>query len=51
LAEILPSAYASGESQGIGAIGSRVLFDLLREARSNLMYEFWPDIHHRFFHR
>jgi hypothetical protein len=40
-----------GEREDINAIGSRVAFDVLREAGSNLMHEFWPDVRRKFFHR
>ena len=49
--QALKDLYVPDERQGIGAIGSRVAFDLLREAGSNLMHEFWPDLRRRFFHR
>jgi hypothetical protein len=49
--QALKDLYVPGERQGIGAIGSRVAFDLLREAGNDLMHEFWPDVRRRFSHR
>jgi hypothetical protein len=49
--QALKDFYVPGERQGIGAIGSRVAFDLLREAGDNLRHEFWPDVRRRVFHR
>ncbi len=49
--QALKDFYVPGERQGIGAIASRVAFDLLREAGDNLMHEFWPDVRHRLLHR
>jgi hypothetical protein len=49
--QALKNAFVPGERQGIGAVGTRVAWDLLRESGSNLMHEFWPDLRRRFFHR
>jgi hypothetical protein len=49
--QALKDFYVPGERQGIAAIGSRVAFDLLREAGDNLMHEFWPDVRRKVFHR
>jgi hypothetical protein len=49
--QALKDFYVPGERQGIGAIGSRMAFDLLREAGDDLLHEFWPDVRRRFLHR
>jgi hypothetical protein len=49
--QALKDFYVPGERQGMGAVGSRVVFDLLREVGDDLMHEFWPDVRRRFLHR
>lgn len=47
----LSDLYVPGQQQGLRPLSSCISFDLLRDAGTNLLHEFWPDIRHKFLHR
>jgi hypothetical protein len=47
----LSNAYYPGSSVNAGEVGYRFATSAVSSALSNLLPEFWPDIHEKFFHR
>lgn len=47
--QALSDLYVPGQRQGLGPIGNRVLFDMVRDAGFNLLHEFWPDLRRAIF--
>lgn len=47
----LSDLYVPGQQQGLRPLSSCISFDLLRDAGTNLLHEFWPDMRRKFLHR
>lgn len=47
----LSDLYVPGQQQGLRPLSNCVSFNLLRDAGTNLVHEFWPDFRHKFLHR
>ena len=51
IAQALGDLYVPGRSQGLQPLVDRLTFNLARDAGTNLVHEFWPDIRRKIFRR
>src|SRR5260370_40738605 len=51
ISQALGDLYVPGRSQGLHPLADRLTFNLARDAVTNLVHEFWPEIRHKICHR
>ncbi len=51
ISQAIGDLYVPGRSQGLQPLTDRLTFNLARDAGTNLVHEFWPEIRHKIFHR